>query len=102
MRAQILRDKAHRSTIAAMARDHHQFPDPGARDALAVQLEAALLEIGAAADRCRRGIVDTPDTARSVEDLLQQLRADQTRASDAINEVTRRKNAAAAGRQRIG
>lgn len=83
---------AHQDRVLAAEADEQRI----------VQLEAALLEISAAADRCRRGIVDTPDPARSVEDLIGQLRRDQTRASDAIDEVTRRRAAAAAARQRMG
>ena len=35
LRAQILRHQGHRRAVAAMAGDHHQLPDAGARDALA-------------------------------------------------------------------
>lgn len=77
---------AHRARLHAADADEQRL----------VQLEAALLEIGSAADRCRRGIVEDPEPARSVENLLGQLQRDQTRAAEAIDEVTRRKRAAAA------
>ena len=56
LRAQILRDQAHRRAVAAVARDHHELPDAGARDAFAERHPALQRDFGRQRQRAR--IVD--------------------------------------------
>ena len=65
-------------------------------------LQAALLEIGAAAERCRRTLLHEPDPARSVEDLLRQLKTEGAQAAAAVAEVDDARRRAAARQRQPG
>ena len=56
MRAQILRHQRHRRAVAAVARHHHQLPDPGSRDAFADRHPFLQCDVGR--QRLRAGIID--------------------------------------------
>ena len=56
LRAQILRDQRHRGAVAAMAGDHHELLDAGARDAFAER--HPVLQRGLGRQRQRARIID--------------------------------------------
>lgn len=61
-----------------------------------VRLQAALLEIGAAAEAARRTLLESAAPARSVEDLLGRLKAESAQARAAEDEVADARRRAAA------
>lgn len=80
--------RGHEEQLAAIELDEQRI----------TRLQAALLEIGAAAERCRRTLLHEPDPARSVEDLLGRLRAESAHARAATDELDDARRRAAAQR----
>lgn len=76
---------AHQAELAAAEQDEQRL----------TRLQAALLEIGAAAQRTRRTLLDEADPSRSVDGLLTRLRAESAHARAAEQEMTASRKAAA-------
>ncbi len=77
---------AHQVRLTALEEDEQRL----------TRLQAALLEIGAAADAARRTLLDTPEPSRSVEDLLTRLRGESAHARAAEDEIADARRRAAA------